>query len=370
MPIITEGSFEPYISYENDVLRVGGGYKNLSELAREAFSGTDYTEQKTAAVVEEVEPIAPVEVAEAEELTEATDLEPEIEEANETLQNILEMRRDRIEERQANREEAYERLAAKHLRESDQRYQSAREIGSVIPFGQPILVGHHSEKRHRRDIERIDTNMRKSIEHQKTAEYYQGKLAAMESNTAISSDDPDALEKLKAKLDGMEESQEYMKRINGCIRKLVKLGITTEEKIKKLVESETISIPTAASLLTPDFCGRLGYADYRLQNNNANMRRVRERIAEIESQHKAIAEHGEAVDTEYEDLGLKVVMNLAANRIQFVFDGKPSEQIRSELKSNGFRWSPREGAWQRQLNNGSKSVADRMIKTLQAVKSS
>lgn len=45
-------------------------------------------------------------------------------------------------------------------------------ILSFIPAGQPILVGHHSEKRHRRDIERMDNNMRKSVEESKKSEYF------------------------------------------------------------------------------------------------------------------------------------------------------------------------------------------------------
>lgn len=64
----------------------------------------------------------------------------------------------------------------KAKRESDARFKAAKQIGDFIPFGQPILVGHHSEKRHRRDIERIDNNMRKSIEADEKAEYYANKV--------------------------------------------------------------------------------------------------------------------------------------------------------------------------------------------------
>ena len=62
-------------------------------------------------------------------------------------------------------------LAAKAEKESEQRFNVAQQIGSFIPFGQPILVGHHSEGRHRRDLNRIDTNMKKSIEADEKAKY-------------------------------------------------------------------------------------------------------------------------------------------------------------------------------------------------------
>lgn len=39
-----------------------------------------------------------------------------------------------------------------------------------------------------------------------------------------------------------------------------------------------------------------------------------------------------------------------------IFPDKPSEEVRKILKSNGFRWSPTYGAWQR---NRSRLSADR-----------
>lgn len=44
-------------------------------------------------------------------------------------------------------------------------------------------------------------------------------------------------------------------------------------------------------------------------------------------------------------------MNTAENRLQIIFDDKPDADMRSELKSEGFRWAPSQGAWQRQLTD-------------------
>lgn len=81
----------------------------------------------------------------------------------------------REQERAAARVERMEARAEKAEEGSTQAYNTAHQIGSFIPFGQPILVGHHSEKRHRRDIEKIDNAMRKSCEESDKAKYYEGR---------------------------------------------------------------------------------------------------------------------------------------------------------------------------------------------------
>lgn len=65
-------------------------------------------------------------------------------------------------ERAADRSERLGERSEKHGQAAEAAYQQARRIGDMIPMGQPILVGHHSEGRHRRDIDRIDRNMQKA----------------------------------------------------------------------------------------------------------------------------------------------------------------------------------------------------------------
>ncbi len=62
-------------------------------------------------------------------------------------------------------------------KEADTAYKTASNILSFIPPGQPILVGHHSEKRHRRDLEKSDNAMRRSVEATEKAGYYANRLA-------------------------------------------------------------------------------------------------------------------------------------------------------------------------------------------------
>lgn len=46
-------------------------------------------------------------------------------------------------------------------------------ISDNIPIGQPILVGHHSECRARKDVERIDNGMRRAVKMWETSDYWQ-----------------------------------------------------------------------------------------------------------------------------------------------------------------------------------------------------
>ncbi len=164
----------------------------------------------------------------------------------------------------------------------------------------------------------------------------------------ISSDDPQALAKLEAKLAKLEKHQELMKAANAAIRmkdkekgdkRLAELGYTPEE---------------IAELRAPDFAGRIGYPAYALQNNNANIRRIREHVEELKKRQT------EPVPEGWEFDGGQVVVNTDENRLQIIFDGKPDADLRAELKSEGFRWAPSQGAWQRQLTDNAFRAARRI----------
>lgn len=171
------------------------------------------------------------------------------------------------------------------------------------------------------------------------------------SKEVIKSGDEDALEKLEAKLETLKKNQEEMKAANRAIRmkdtekgdaKLAEMGYTPEQ-IKQLRE--------------PDFCGRIGYADYQLTNNNANIRRVEGRIRQL----KAAKEKG---TQERENEFFKVVENTELMRLQLFFDGKPEADVRSVLKSNGFKWAPSQSAWQRQLTTNARYALERVVNEL------
>lgn len=247
---------------------------------------------------------------------------------------------NRYEEKLGARRERFEELAAKNAERSTQHYQASRRAIEHIPLGQPILVGHHSEGRHRSAIGRSDAAMRRSCDAQSKADYYAEKAANVGSG-GISSDDPDAVSKLRTELAGLRSKQENMKAVNKAIR----TKKTPEDRLAALV-AQGITEQTAAHLLEKDFAGRIGFASYSLSNNNANMRRIELRIKELEV--SACRE-----DKEEAGKGYTYRKDTEENRVMFIFEGKPDEVTREVLKRNGFKWSPsRDGKpWVRHLNH-------------------
>lgn len=225
----------------------------------------------------------------------------------------------------------------------------ASTMASAIPFGQPILVGHHSESRDRNYRNRFHRKYEKAFDESKRADYWDGKAAAAENNGAISSDDPEAVKKLAEKIAEAERNQELMKAVNRIVRNK---RLTDDDKVKQLYQKFDFSEKTARGLLEPDFAGRLGFPAYSLQNNNANIRRMKARLEQLK-----VAATSEYKETVYN--GFKVVEDPKENRVQFFFDEKPCDEIRKLLKSDGFKFSKRNGnAWQRFLNPRSVWIAN------------
>ena len=119
-------------------------------------------------------------------------------------------------------------LEQKHLRESAERHEIADRISSAIPLGQPILVGHHSEKRHRRDLERIRKNLRKSIEEREIAEKY-GEKAERYETLAMKGENPakiyNRIQRLEANKRNFEHQLILAKIEKKKLGSLQKMGI-------------------------------------------------------------------------------------------------------------------------------------------------
>lgn len=167
----------------------------------------------------------------------------------------------------------------------------------------------------------------------------------------IKSSDEDALERLEAKLEKLKATQEKMKATNRAVR--MKDKIKGDQKLTDLGYSEA----EIKELRSPDFCGRIGYPDYELSNNNANIHRIEGRI-------KSLKKAKEAGTQETENEFFKVVENTDAMRLQLFFNEKPEAEVRDILKHNGFKWAPSQSAWQRQLNSNGRYALKRVIEAL------
>ena len=100
---------------------------------------------------------------------------------------------------------------------------------------------------------------------------------------------------------------------------------------------------------------KLPFDAYVLQNLNQNKQSVKQRIEFLEAQN-AVKEVKE------ENNGISYEVNKSENRVMIFFPGKPSEEIRKKMKSRGFRWSPRNMAWQSYIKQYNIDLAAEIVK--------
>ena len=240
-----------------------------------------------------------------------------------------------FEERRQRRIARYKELAEKAEEQANYYANSPNVQVLRDMMGEPVKVGHHSERRHRRLIERADRDGARAVELWRKAEYYRRKAKAAENSRAIYSDDPNALEKLREKLRALEEAHEEGKRLNKEYRRVkgdidaMNIPDDLKERFKK---------DKATWFLGPD--NWRPYPTFAVKNTNAEINRIKNRIAELE---KAAEDETQEIPFD----GGTIVVNVEANRVQIFFDEKPDESIRRALKQRGFRWARSVGAWQR-----------------------
>lgn len=159
----------------------------------------------------------------------------------------------------------------------------------------------------------------------------------------------DPLEKCKAELEKCMKLQTIYVGANKLVRKY----LTEPEKGAKLI-AEQYHIENPAELFKPDYAGRIGYPSFMLRNNNANIARLKIRVAELEKK----SELAETVGTKTITVaGVDVCYNHEIDRLQLLFAGKPAPEVITKLKKNAFRWSPTNKAWQRQLTRAAEYAA-------------
>jgi len=255
------------------------------------------------------------------------------------------------EQKQSNRKERLLELADRMQSASDAAYTRAHKMAEIIPMGQPIMVGHYSEKSDRAYRAKIWRTQDRCLELQRKAEYFRSKALSV-GNGGISADDPEAVVKLKEKLVNLEQLQASMKAVNTAHKKFLKDPASLDNSCLP------DSLKTRIRNYKPNYTWEPHpFAPFEMSNNNANIKRVRDRInalsanATVESSERSQGEITIREDTEQ-------------NRIMLLFPSKPSDDIRALLKSNGFRWSPTNGAWQRQLNNGARYAAECVLKNI------
>lgn len=245
---------------------------------------------------------------------------------------------DKVAEKKPEEAERAYRLAERYSKKMAEYYNKESSIGMMCPSVMISGAGNFPVKKKERQVAAWQRN-------HEFYDYVQGILGKIENilygKEIIKSDDERAIEKLEEKLEDLKGTQERMKAANKAIR--MKDTEAGDDALREMGYSEE----AIKQLREPDFCGRIGYPSYQLTNNNANIHRVEERLKRL----KAVKEKGSS-EQEYETF--KVVENTEAMRYQIIFDGKPDAEVRTLLKSNGFKWAPSQGAWQRQITTNGK----------------
>lgn len=173
---------------------------------------------------------------------------------------------------------------------------------------------------------------------------------------AVDLADPHAREMLADQLQKLQSKLDESKALNAYYRKHKSFdgfpGLTAD----------------AAAKLTADFadtCQRCPWVkhpipDYKLTSLRGKIKRVQARLDELDKRTEQAEQPAES--TKFS--GGEIVRNLEADRLQILFDEKPDEETRSLLKSNGFRWAPSQGAWQRQLTENGIRAAKRVMEEI------
>jgi hypothetical protein len=153
-------------------------------------------------------------------------------------------------ERRERRVERLREWAAKRERSGQAALDQSRQMMDVIPFGQPILVGHHSERADRRYRDRAWNTMGRGVEDHRKAASMASRADNIESanDRAIYDDDPDVVERLTERISELEAQRAEIKAHNRAARK---------------AGEETLPA-------------------YVLSNLGANIRRYKERLKRIE----------------------------------------------------------------------------------------
>jgi len=186
-------------------------------------------------------------------------------------------RRERMEARADRRldwAESRERKAAAGFNRAD-------AISQRFAGGQPILIGHHSERRARRDQERMHGAMSAGCESQRMAEHHRGKAAGIDRQLArsIFSDDPDAPERLAERIAKLEARRDTFKRANAAFKRGGIAAVLAEC-------GEQIAKKGAQTLAACHWESR-PFPPFELTNLGANIRRLRERLEGIEARRPA-----------------------------------------------------------------------------------
>lgn len=224
--------------------------------------------------------------------------------------------REDYEERRQARIDRLNGAAYKASKESESQYKRSHDLVKNIPLGQPNIIGRSALPNLRA---KSRAALEKSVSLDNKAAYYSDRAEAAESNSAISSDDPEAISKLKNKLAALEAERERVKASNKAARA----------------------------------AGKEPAPWYTLPYLGKDIKRIKERIAQLERVDQM-------PDETIQFAGGEIISDTETNRVMIRHDERPDSTVIQALKSNGFHWSRSEKAWQRLRNPNALYIAKKI----------
>lgn len=167
---------------------------------------------------------------------------------------------------------------------------------------------------------------------------------------AVDLTDPHARELLQDRLQQEQNALDYCKAANAYYRKHKTLrgyASLTDQQADALTDPEAFSVKLYGK----------PYGDFELSSLRGKIKRIQARLADLDKLQAAAQQPDNT--TKFD--GGEIVRNAEQNRLQILFDEIPDADTRDALKSNGFRWSPRNKAWQRQLTQNAEYAARRVL---------
>lgn len=167
--------------------------------------------------------------------------------------------------------------ADKRAERAEAAAETAHDMASVIPFGQPVLAGHHSQGRDQRYRARIAGTMDKAVEHADKAKEMASRAGNIEAQLACSiyDDDPNACEALTARIAAAEADRDRIKAYNAsCRRGSPDVSLLAEYQRHTLASVRRVG----------QIRGNGSLPAYALTNLGARIRTDKERLARLSAE--------------------------------------------------------------------------------------
>ena len=143
-----------------------------------------------------------------------------------------------IVERAEAKAKRLDRLAEKRAAQSSAFQSAATRISERFSGGQPILIGHHSERRARKDQERMQSAMAAAVKAQEAVSYWQYRAEGVECHANMKSNPRVRANRIKTLLKELRDWQREINHAHLCLKLWTKIDQESDvERREKLAIS-------------------------------------------------------------------------------------------------------------------------------------